>query len=106
MAKYIDSEALIDRLKKVCLTDDCFGLGVQTGISHAIECVQEAPAADVVSKETHEAVQKALIAFGETDVVEVIRCGECRHHLTRSGRCVKNEGIFSVSDFCSKGELK
>lgn len=40
------------------------------------------------------------------DVVEVIRCGKCRHHLTRSGRCVKNEGIFSVSDFCSKGELK
>lgn len=40
------------------------------------------------------------------DVVEVIRCGKCRHHLTRSGRCVKNEGIFSATDFCSKGELK
>lgn len=106
MAKYIDSEALIDRLKKVSLTDGCFGLGVQTGINHAIECVQEAPATDAVSRETYEAVVKALQALAETDVVEVIRCGKCRHHLTRSGRCVKNEGIFSVSDFCSKGELK
>jgi len=54
-----------------------------------------------------EALQKAYYAGRfAADVVEVIRCGKCRHHLTRSGRCVKNEGIFSASDFCSKGELK
>lgn len=106
MAKYINGEALIDRLKKVSLTDDCFGMGVQTGINHAIECVQEAPAADVVSKETHEAVQKALVAFAETDVVQVVRCKDCTHWGDTSCQIkVSQYGLYS-DDFCSYGERK
>jgi hypothetical protein len=86
MAKYIDSEALIDRLKKVSLTDGCFGLGVQTGINHAIECVQEAPVADVVSRETYEAVEKALIAFAETDVVALpVKYGQTLWRIDGNG---------------------
>ena len=48
MAEYVDREALITRLEKVCATDDVFGMGVQTGVEHAINCLKEAPAADVV----------------------------------------------------------
>ena len=42
----------------------------------------------------------------ENGVASVIRCGQCRNHIARSGRCTRNEGIFSTSDFCSKGESK
>ena len=42
----------------------------------------------------------------ENEVTVVIRCGQCRNHIARSGRCTRNEGIFSASDFCSKGESK
>ena len=37
---------------------------------------------------------------------ENIRCGECRHFIERSGRCIKNDGFFSSGDSCSKGEAK
>lgn len=47
MAEYIDREALLLRLKKVITTGDDFGLGMLMATSHAIECIEEAPAADV-----------------------------------------------------------
>lgn len=58
MPEYIEREAVISRLKKVCVTDDVFGMGMQTGIEHAINCTKEAPTADVV---------------------EVVRCRNCMH---------------------------
>lgn len=48
MPEYIEREALIARLQKVCVTDDVFGMGMQTGIEHAINCTTEAPTADMV----------------------------------------------------------
>lgn len=47
MDEYISREALLLRLKKVVTTGDDFGLGMRMATSHAIECIKEAPAADV-----------------------------------------------------------
>ena len=114
MGKYIDKEAAYDYATLydwyiASVTDDT-PVWTEEHLEELLNdfnvIPKDTPATDAVSRETYEAVVKALQALAETDVVEVIRCGKCRHHLTRSGRCVKNEGIFSVSDFCSKGELK
>ena len=44
------------------------------------------------------------------DVVEVLRCGQCKYWKQRDNReyglCVKHKGIWLNSDFCSKGERK
>ena len=58
MPEYIEREALIARLKKVCVTDDVFEMGMQVGVEHAINCTKEAPTADVV---------------------EVVRCKDCKY---------------------------
>lgn len=47
MAEYIEREAVINRLLKVCMTNDLYGMGIQTGVDHAIDVIKEAPAADV-----------------------------------------------------------
>lgn len=47
MCEYIEREALINRLLKVSVTDDLFGMGAQFGTDHAIQVINEAPAADV-----------------------------------------------------------
>lgn len=68
MADYINRKAL---LKKLCDEDP----------SHMEDyyynAIADFPAADVVSSETYEAVQKALQAMAETDVVQVVRCKKC-----------------------------
>ena len=45
---YIDREAVLDRLAKVNM-DTYYGFtaAVQFGVDHAIQCIKEAPAADV-----------------------------------------------------------
>lgn len=47
MAEYIEREAVINRLMKVCMTDDIYGMGIQRGVDHAVDIVNEAKAADV-----------------------------------------------------------
>lgn len=46
---YIEREAVLDRLAKVNM-DTYYGFtaAVQFGVDHAIQCIKEAPAADVV----------------------------------------------------------
>ena len=116
MGKYIEAE----KLKEIFNAKGDMAVGTpKTVFYNAAKIVDTLPGADVVSMGVHQqvcwerdvAVEQLAeygVGFGEKkkELVQVIRCGECRHHLTRSGRCVKNEGIFSVSDFCSKGELK
>lgn len=48
MSEYIDREAVISRLEKVDM-DTYYGFtaAVQIGVDHAIQCIKEAPAADV-----------------------------------------------------------
>ena len=48
MKEYIEREAVVSRLEKVNM-DTYYGFtaGVQFGVDHAIQCIKEAPAADV-----------------------------------------------------------
>ena len=49
MKEYIEREAVLERLVKVDM-DTYYGFtaAVQFGVNHAIQCIKEAPAADVV----------------------------------------------------------
>ena len=47
MGEYIEREAVINRLLKVSMTDDVYGMGIQRGVDHAVDVINEAPAADV-----------------------------------------------------------
>ena len=105
MAEYIDRQAL---LKKLCDGDS------SRMEDYYYNAIAEFPAADVVSKETHEAVQKALIAFAETDVVQVVRCKDCRYwDECRIGKGLCEHPVNGITrdytigmDFCSYGERK
>ena len=66
MSKYIKAEDLKTKL----LQKSFYPAIVAYELEHM-------PAADVVSRETHEAVQKALQALAETDVVQIVRCKDC-----------------------------
>lgn len=49
-------------------------------------------------------------AMPVTNMVEVVRCGECKHWKQRDNReyglCAKHRGVWLNSDYCSKGEYK
>lgn len=47
MSDYIERGALIERLNSLITTSDLFGMGVQSGFSHAIAEAKNIPAADV-----------------------------------------------------------
>lgn len=90
MAMLIDAQKVARRLSAVCLTDDCFGMGVQLGVNHAIKIIGEEPF---------------------VDAVEVVRCGNCKHF--REPFCIRRDdethkeriNMLSV-DFCSYGERR
>lgn len=69
MSEYIERETVLDRLAKVDM-DTYYGFtaAVQFGVDHAIQCIKEAPAADVVE-----------VRHGRwTDVGSLsCRCSEC-----------------------------
>lgn len=101
MSEYIERGALIEKRHKVCEYDEAgFCMTYQ---AVPVEEIQQAPAADVV---------------------EVVRCGECKRYHEETGYCDKNshfidsEGmscspaespnwtIWDENDFCSYGERK
>ena len=49
-------------------------------------------------------------AMPAADVVEVVRCANCKHWKQRDNReyglCAKHRGVWLNSDYCSKGERK
>lgn len=56
----------------------------------------------------NKAVCTAIKALPSADVVEVVRCGECKH-MTADGRCLEFADDClrpSASDYCSYGERK
>lgn len=101
MADYIDRKELIEILNR-------FAPEHYSALVNML--ITKMPAADVVSKETHEAVRKALQAFAETDVVQVVRCKDCKHYI--AGFCTRdingrtNMFRMSENDYCSYGERK
>lgn len=54
--------------------------------------------------------EEVIRSLPPADVVEVVRCGQCKHWKQRDNReyglCAKHRGIWLNSDFCSKGERK
>lgn len=53
-------------------------------------------------------LQEAKITLGfspTADVVEVVRCKNCRHyHKEKGGWCEKHDFEFDVGDYCCHGE--
>ena len=71
------------------------------------ENIEKMSVADVVSRETHEALQKALIAFAETDVAQVVRCKDCKRGGYHKGKYYCSVlGGHSADWFCAYGERK
>lgn len=84
MTKYIDADKLIIELfKGTMVTDDLFGMGKAEGIEFAASKIQSAPAADVV---------------------EVVRCGNCKFSDRRQCgidtvlTCENEEAPWGMSD--------
>lgn len=63
MARYIDADALIERILKLKVaTDDMYGMGIARGIERAETAIQMQPTADVAPKSE---VAREIEAFGE-----------------------------------------
>ena len=91
MAEYIEREALIERLELLARHEDGFRQSVILGVVHGIK---------------HEPT---------ADVVEVVRCKDCKHwecyggEDKHKGDCLELVGLDSCmyeNDFCSYGERK
>jgi hypothetical protein len=90
MAEYIDREALLKRLKFKRDTDPNMDGRKRYGLDSAISQVRKAPTADVV---------------------EVVRCEECKNYNTAScpsglGWCEEMQYGTHDKGFCSYGERK
>jgi hypothetical protein len=52
-------------------------------------------------------VRKAIEQTPTADVVEVVRCEDCRHyHAEKGGWCERHDFEFDVRDYCCHGEKK
>ena len=59
---------------------------------------------EVESGYSHEAVESIIAGLPAADVVEVVRCGECRHAEDSLVLwCNEHEQAVSKLDFCSHG---
>ena len=74
MKEYIEREAVVSRLEKVNM-DTYYGFtaGVQFGVDHAIQCIKEAPAADVAPVRHGRWVGEPVDIDGHT----AMECSEC-----------------------------
>ncbi len=132
MARYIDADKLTDKLEELQFNAPTM-IPVMK-IYNVIELVEDQPTADVVhidevfrliaghSNYHGDDILAALKCVTEgkevnpvkplsADVVEVVRCGECRHYLLWSdGRelhhCDKHDRVAFADDFCSYGERR
>lgn len=89
MARYIDADALKERLNLVgAVTDNLYGMGINRGLDRAETEIDMLPTADVVP---------------------VVRCKDCEHY--DKGGC-KHFGYHTYTpdvdedDFCSYGRRK
>lgn len=122
MAEYIEREALKKILEyyrsapHVHIAGSGISTGLEMGISGCISLLNNAPAADVVSKAAIEQLKwerdtaiEQLKEYGvsfcekKKDMVEVVRCKDCKHW--DFGDCYRQE-LTGPTDFCSYGELQ
>lgn len=123
MKEYIEREALMGKQWE-CRTADIDG-ETYGDLRDIADLIAEFPAADVVSKGAYDqvawerdvAIQQLRedygVSLGEkkaADVVEVVRCGNCKFCVTHKAvpHCIKAFAQPEVEpmDFCSYGERK
>ena len=91
MARYIDADALKERLNLVgAVTDNLYGMGINRGLDRAETEIDMLPTADLVT---------------------VVRCKDCKHAQFMSScsryMCHKVGGSMRYSDdYCNYGERK
>lgn len=116
MAEYIEREALLENLKKQY--GDELGWQHTVNMSDVGMMIEDAPAADVVSRGVFEQVkwerdiamrqlEEHGIPFGgKADVVEVVRCKDCIYN--KNGGCTHSEIYddrnYNPNYYCSDGE--
>ena len=88
MAEYVKRSDVINKLDSIAL---------EYLNDHSFQC-DFAAGVTVLNKEAVEEIPAA-------DVVEVVRCKDCRGWL-KSGICRKTNGICAADDYCSKAERK
>lgn len=89
MAKeYIERDAVIIRLLEVSMTDNLYGMGIQQGVDHAIDCLKEVPTADVVE-----------VVHGRWEYLQddEWRCSNCHTVFNTGGKWIP-----MTDNFCSE----
>lgn len=112
MSRYIDANALKNKITELdggCAVD---GTGFDIYTCEVFELIDEVPTADVVGR--NECSKCVLHPFKqlreqlETNMVEVVRCEDCRYWENRFDVMVCNltDGMKGASDYCSYGERR
>ena len=107
MKEYIEREAVLERLAKVDM-DTYYGFtaAVQFGVNHAIQCIKEAPAADVVEVR-HGRWRSNGIALVCSECGRAFRIVEMFAHYcpwcgSRMDKPLKDWTLGELSDYCKK----
>lgn len=109
MSRYIDADNL-EEVKEIMY--DVVGDGVY---AVRMSDVREQPTADVVDRarykqllENSTIMADALKEYENEDVVEVVRCKDCRHWVSNMRGCGRNPSVESwkEDDYCSYGERR
>ena len=64
---------------------------------------------DTMGRVPHEIIVDILNHVKAVDVVEVVRCNDCKHYESDGGalmQCEVSNAIVTDTDFCSYGERK
>jgi DNA-directed RNA polymerase subunit RPC12/RpoP len=73
MSRYIDADALLERILKLRVsTDDLYGMGITRGIERAETAIEMQPTADVV--EVRHGEWRTAIEYNESRVTECSAC--------------------------------
>lgn len=102
MAKeYIERDSLVAEIAKgTIITDDIYGMGIMTGLGHALNVARAAPAADVVEVGTLKAMLSALESKCFGDGVENYTTGYRNGH--RNGQIELLRYILRVPEGTSE----
>lgn len=89
MKEYIERAPLLERLSKVKMDGHGFGLAVQFGIDHAINCIKEAPAADVTEVRHGRWIPEACASVSKRNRLIEYRVYSCSICGRSNGRVKK-----------------